>query len=92
MEPRELALRCISHDYTEAFARDSLYTNFDVQADAHSANGFVTSAKKMISVFNGYGLNKKRRGALTPRVVVQNPLIIPTLSFSVGEVISEGSH
>ena len=77
----------IGHDYTEALDRDSLYSNFDVQADAHYANGFVASAKKTISVFNTYGLNKMRRGVLTPRVSVQNPLIIPTLFFFVGEVI-----
>ncbi len=77
----------IGHDYTDALDRDSLYTSFDVQANAHYANGFVASAKKTISVFNTYGLNKMRRGILTPRVAVQNPLIIPTLFFFVGEVI-----
>ena len=77
----------IGHDYTNALERDSLYTTFDVQVDAHYANGFVTSAKKTISVFNTYGLNKMRMGVLTPRVAVQNPLIIPTLFFIVGEVI-----
>jgi hypothetical protein len=77
----------IGHDYTAALDRDSLYTCFDVQADAHYANGFITSAKKTISVFNTYALNKMRRGVLTPRVAVQNPLIIPTLFFFVGEVI-----
>ena len=77
----------ISHDYTAALERDGLYTTFDVQTDAHYANGFVASAKKTISVFNTYGLNKMQRGVLTPRVVVQNPLIIPTLFFFVGEVI-----
>jgi hypothetical protein len=47
----------------------------------------VTSGKKTISVFNTYALNKMRRGVLTPRVAVQNPMIIPTLFFFVGEVI-----
>jgi len=77
----------IGHDYTDALVRDSLYTNFDVQVDAHYANGFVATAKKTIAVFNTYGLNKIRRGVLTPRVAVQNPVIIPTLFFLVGEVI-----
>ncbi len=77
----------IVHDYTAALDRDSLYTGFDVQADAHYSNGLVASAKRTISVFNTYGLNKVRRGVLTPRVAVQNPLIIPTLFFIVGEVI-----
>ena len=77
----------IRHDYTDALVRDSLYTSFDVQVDAHYSNGFVASAKRTISVFNTYGLNKTRRGVLTPRVAVQNPVIIPTLFFVVGEVI-----
>jgi hypothetical protein len=77
----------IGHDYTDALDRDRLYTNFDVQADAYYANGLVASAKKTISVFNTYGLNKMRRGVLTPRVAVQNPAIIPTAFFFVGEVI-----
>jgi hypothetical protein len=77
----------IGHDYTDALERDRLYTNFDVQVDAHYANGFVTVARRTIAVFNTYGLNKMRRGVLTPRVAVQNPVIIPTLFFFVGEVI-----
>ena len=77
----------ISHDYTDALRRDSLYTSFDVQATAHYANGFVAIGKRTISVFNTYALNKMGRGVLTPRVTVQNPLIIPTLFFFVGEVI-----
>jgi hypothetical protein len=77
----------IGHDYTDALDRDSLYTNFDVQANAHYANGLVVPAKKTISVFNTYGLNKMRRGVLTPRVVVRNPPLMPTLSFFLGEVI-----
>ena len=77
----------ISHDYTNALVRDHLYTNFDVQVDAHYENGFVATAKRTIGVFNTYALNKIRRGVLTPRVAVQNPLIIPTLFFVPGDVI-----
>jgi hypothetical protein len=77
----------IMHDYTGALERDKLYTCFDIQVNTHYANGFVTSANKTISVFNTYALNKMRRGVLTPRVAVQNPLIVPTLFFIVGEVI-----
>jgi hypothetical protein len=77
----------ISHDYTNALARDRLYTNFDVQVDAHYENGFVASAKRTIGVFNTYALNKIRRGILTPRVAAQNPLIIPTLFSVPGKVI-----
>jgi hypothetical protein len=78
----------IDHDYTDALDRDGLYTSFDVQADAHYSNGLIGSGKKTISVFNTYGLNKVRRGVLTPRVAVQNPLIIPMLFWGfAGEVI-----
>jgi hypothetical protein len=77
-----------SHDYTSALVRDRLYTNFDVQVDAHYENGFVAGATRTIGVFNTYALNKIRRGVLTPRVAVQNPLIIPTLFFIPGEVIT----
>ena len=78
----------ISHDYTNALVRDRLYTNFDVQVDAHYENGFVATGRRTIGVFNTYALNKIRRGVLTPRVAVQNPLIIPTLFFTPGEVIT----
>lgn len=77
----------ISHDYTNALARDLLYSNFDVQVDAHFANGFVTSAKRTIAVFNTYGFNKVRRGVLTPRVAVQKPFTIPLGFFAPSEVI-----
>jgi hypothetical protein len=76
----------VSHDYTNALERDALYTNFDVQVDAHYDDGFVTTAKRTISVLNTYGYNKIRRHVLTPRVEVQNPTTIPTLFFLVGEV------
>jgi Carboxypeptidase regulatory-like domain len=79
----------IGHDYTEVLARDSLYTAFDVQVDARYTNGFVSTGKKTISVFNTYALNKLRYGILTPRVTVQNPLIIPTFFFLPGKVICQ---
>jgi hypothetical protein len=78
----------ICHDYSSALMRDRLYTNFDVQVDAHYENGFVATTRRTIGVFNTYALNKIRRGVLTPRVAVQNPLIIPTLFFMPGEVIT----
>jgi hypothetical protein len=77
----------IGHDYTNALKRDRLYTNFDVRVEAHYANGFVTVAQRTIAVFNTYGLNKMRRGVLTPRVAVQNPFIIPTLFYIPNDVM-----
>jgi hypothetical protein len=77
----------LSHDYTDALVRDRLYTTFDVQVDAHYENGFVTTAKRTISVFNTYGFNKIRARVLTPRVAVQPPVTIPTFFFIPGEVI-----
>jgi hypothetical protein len=79
----------IRHDYTNALVRDRLYTTVDVQVDAQHGNGSVATGKRTISVFNTYALNKVRRGVLTPRVAVQNPLIIPTSFAGVpGEVIA----
>jgi len=77
----------VSHDYTEALVRDRLYTDFDVQVEALYDNGFVSTAKRTVSVFNTYGFNKIRERVLTPRVSVQNALTIPASFFMPGEVI-----
>ena len=59
-----------------------------MQVDAHHDDGSVATARRTIGVFNTYALNKVRRGVLTPRVAVQNPIFIPTLFFIPGPVIA----
>ena len=75
------------HDYTNALERDRLYSNFDVQVDAHYVNGFVATSKRTVAVFNTYGFNKIRRKVLTPRVAVLPPVTIPFPFFVPREVI-----
>lgn len=76
----------ISHDYSDALDPDKLFTQFHVQVKARQADGSVASATCTIAVFHVYAYNKIRKGILTPRVTVLDPVTIP-LIFSVNEVL-----
>jgi hypothetical protein len=76
-----------SHDYTAALTPDALYETFDVQLELTRSDGSVASVLRTISVFNTYALNKIRRGILTPRVNVQDPLLLMSGLFFIPAIV-----
>ncbi|MEO7015289.1 MAG: hypothetical protein ABI130_04555, partial [Leifsonia sp.] len=77
----------IDHDYTDALARDALYSIFDVEVTARFTDQTSTVGRRTISVFNIYALNKSLKGILAPRVAVNHPAFIPAIMFLPSEVI-----